>query len=76
MKKEKVKPGTTIGELLDDLARRYPAIAENVFDTQKQRLFPQVVLNYNDRVINPHIAHNQVLNDGDKICIFPIYTGG
>jgi len=31
---------------------------------------------YNDRVISPHIVHEQVLKDGDKIKVLPVYMGG
>jgi molybdopterin converting factor small subunit len=75
-KKEMVEEGTTIRQLLDQLARSHPTIGERVFDTQQERLYPHVVVNYNDRVIDPHIVHDQVLRDGDKITILPMYVGG
>lgn len=75
-REERVEEGTTIRQLLDYLARRYPPIARRVFDIQAKRLYPHVVLNYNDQVISPHFVHEQVLKDGDKITIFPIYAGG
>jgi molybdopterin converting factor small subunit len=73
---ESVEEGTTIRQLLDNLAGRYPPIAECVFDTKAKRLLPHIVVNYNDRVISPHIVHDQVLHDGDKITILPVYMGG
>jgi molybdopterin converting factor small subunit len=76
VREETVENGTTIWQLLQDLARRYPPIAEKIFDIKERRIYPHVVVNYNDRVINPHIVHDQVLRDGDKITIFPIYAGG
>ena len=75
-KEEEVEEGTTIRQLLDDLARRYPPIAQKVFDLKESRLYPHVVLNYNDRVISPYIVHGQVLKDGDRITILPMYVGG
>ena len=76
IREERVEEGTTIGQLLDNLAGRYPSIAQSIFDTKATRLLPHVVVNYNDRVISPHIVHDQVLNDGDKITVLPVYMGG
>lgn len=75
-KEEEVEEGTTIRQLLGRLARRYPPIARDVFDLKEKRMYPHVVVNYNDRVISPHIVHDQVLRDGDKITILPMYVGG
>jgi molybdopterin converting factor small subunit len=75
-REEEVEEGTTIRQLLDDLARRYPPIAQRVFDLKESMLYPHVVLNYNDQVISPHIVHEQVLKDGDRITILPMYVGG
>jgi len=76
IREEEVEEGTTIRQLLDDLASRYPSIAQKIFDPQEKKLYSNVVMNYNDQVISPHIVHDQVLKDGDKITIFPIYAGG
>lgn len=73
---EMIKDGTTIRQLLADLARRYPVFSEKVFDIEKEKLYPYVVVNYNDQVISPHVVHDQVLKDGDKITILPMYMGG
>jgi molybdopterin converting factor small subunit len=75
-KQELIEEGTTIRQWLYHLAGAYPSIAEKVFDLTQRKLYPHVVLNYNDRVINPHRVHDQVLRDGDKITILPMYMGG
>ena len=75
-REEKVEEGITIRQLFDHLARCYPPIAGEVFDLKEERMYPHVVVNYNDRVISPHIVHDQVLRDGDKITILPMYVGG
>jgi len=75
-RKEEIEEGKTVQQLLDQLARRYSPIARDVFDLQEKRVYPHVVVNYNDRVISPHIIHDQVLRDGDKITILPMYMGG
>ncbi len=76
IRQERVREGTTIGELLINLAGRYPPIAHSIFDTKAKRFLPHVVVNYNDRVISPHLVYDQVLKDGDKVTVLPIYMGG
>ncbi len=76
LKKESVEEGTTIHQLLDSLARRYPPIAQNIFDPKVKEVYPHVVVNYNDQVISPYIVREQVLRDGDKITVLPVYMGG
>ncbi len=76
LRKEAVAEGTNIGQFLTDLANRYEPFRQKIFDLLEKRLRPEVVLTYNDRVINPHILYEQVLKDGDRITIMPVYTGG
>ena len=76
VRQEIVEEGTTIRQLLDTLAGRYPPIARNVYDIQAEQILPSIVVNYNDRVISPHRVHDKILDDGDKITVLPIYTGG
>ncbi len=76
LKEESIEEGTTIHQLLDSLAKCYPPFAQNIFDLKKKEVYPQVLVNYNDQVINPYIVQKQVLKDGDKITILPVYMGG
>ena len=76
IKEERVAEGVTIGQLLGHLAKRYPPIARHIFDIPVKKLSPNVVVIYNDQVISPHIVHQQILQDGDKVKILPIYAGG
>ncbi|MBW2058870.1 MAG: MoaD/ThiS family protein [Deltaproteobacteria bacterium] len=73
---EEVPDGTTVGQMLENLAQRYQAIAERVFDLQSGKIRPEVVVNYNDRVANPHTVQGIALKEGDKITILPLYVGG
>ena len=75
-RKEEMREGTTVQQLLNHLASNYPPIAREVFDLQRKQVYPHVVVNYNDRVISPHIVHGQVLRDGDRLTILPMYMGG
>lgn len=76
IREERVEEGTTIRQLLENLAGRYPPISKSIFDRKAKRLLPHVVVNYNGRVISPHIVHDQVLKDGDTITVLPVYMGG
>lgn len=76
IREEEVEEGTTIRQLLNHLARLYPPIAQKVFDLREKKLYSSVIVNYNEQVISPHIVHDQVLRDGDKLTIFPLYAGG
>ncbi len=76
IKEEPVAEGVTIGQLLNRLAQRHPPIARHIFDIPQKKLSPNVVVIYNDQAISPHIVHQQVLQDGDKVRVLPIYTGG
>jgi molybdopterin converting factor small subunit len=75
-RKETVEEGTTIREVLERLAGRYPPVAQKVFDLREKKLYTDVVVNYNDRVISPFAVYDQVLKEGDKITILPMYMGG
>ncbi|GAH57155.1 unnamed protein product [marine sediment metagenome] len=76
LKEENVEEGTTIHQLLDSLAQCYPPIAQNIFDPKLKKVNPQLLVNYNDKMISPYVVKEQVLKDGDKITIFPVYVGG
>jgi sulfur carrier protein ThiS len=76
IKEEEVREGTTIRELLEDLARRYSPIAEKIFDLKQKTLYPSVVLTYNDQVISPYVVYDQILSQGDKVTVLPMYMGG
>jgi hypothetical protein len=73
---ELVEEGTSVEDFLYRLASRYEAIAKHVFDIRERELRPDIVANFNERVINPDEFYRQVLRDGDTITIFKLYTGG
>ena len=73
---ERTEEGTTIRQLLQDLARRYSPIAKGVYDMKTEMLYPHVVLNYNDRIISPYEIYDKILKDGDKITVLPMFFGG
>lgn len=76
VRREEVPEGTTVGQLLASLAKRYPPLANKVYDLLENKLNPYININYNDRVISPYVVEDQLLKEGDKITILPMYVGG
>ena len=69
-----VEEGTTVRDLFENLAERYPPIREKVF---RDHSFDQyVVLNLNDTSVSPCEVCDRTLQDGDKITVLPMYLGG
>jgi molybdopterin converting factor small subunit len=73
-----VENGTTVRNLFDRLADRYPVIGQKVFNRENRKFYPNlsVILTSKDEVISPYSGEDNVLQDGDKIKILPIYVGG
>lgn len=73
-----VENGTTVRNLFDRLADRYPVIGQKVFNRGNKKFYPNlsVILTSKDEVISPYSGEGSVLKDGDKIKILPIYVGG
>ena len=69
-----VEDGTTVEKLFDDLADRYCPIREKVFSNHE--FAPYVVVTMNERIISADGLRDRVLEDGDKIMVFPMYVGG
>ncbi len=76
VKIDRVKDGTTIREWFRDLAKRYPPLAGRVFDIEAGTLNPEVVMNYNDRVVIPQQVYDTILKDGDRVTLLPLAGGG
>ncbi|MGQ9695290.1 MAG: MoaD/ThiS family protein [Thermodesulfobacteriota bacterium] len=75
-RREEVSEGMTIGQLLANLAKRYSPLANKVYNLGEDKLYPYLVINYNERVISPYVVYDQPLKEGDKITILPMYVGG
>jgi len=73
-----VENGTTVRNLFDRLADRYPVIGQKVFNRQNKKFYPNlsVILTSKDEVITPYSGEGSVLGDGDKVKVLPIYVGG
>ena len=66
--------GQTVQGALDDLAKRFPAIVQRIFENGQVRRFVNVYLNdedirYLDNLTTP-------VKDGDELSIIPAVAGG
>ncbi|MBF0330011.1 MAG: MoaD/ThiS family protein [Nitrospirae bacterium] len=67
------KPGTVI-ELINDLEKRYPGIAERLSEGGKVRRFVNLYVNEED--IRFAQAEQTLVKDGDEVSIVPAIAGG
>lgn len=66
--------GADIKTLLDDLAGRYPAIAQRLFEKGQVRRFVNLYLNDEDIRYLDNLA--TPVKDGDELSIIPAVAGG
>lgn len=73
--KEEVEGSTgTIIEVINDLEKRFPGIAERITENGKVRRFVNIYLNDEDiRFLN---TEKTVVKDGDEVSIVPAIAGG
>jgi MoaD family protein len=66
--------GSTVGEILDQLATQHPALRERLFDGEELRRFVNVYVNNEDiRYLNDLATP---IADGDEVSIIPAVAGG
>ena len=66
--------GGTVQAVLDDLARKYPAVTQRLFDNGQVRRFVNVYLNDEDIRYLDNL--NTAVKDGDEVSIIPAVAGG
>ena len=71
-----IAEGTTIVDLLTDLASSYNNFRRVVFNPDVGRVSDQVIVILNDEVLQPQELAKARLNDGDSIVLLPVYSGG
>ena len=69
-----VPEGTTVRQLFEQLAERYPIIGEKVFTDHQLQKYMVAILNQ-EGVAREELME-RVLKDGDVIATMPIYVGG
>ncbi|RNL84522.1 MoaD/ThiS family protein [Halostreptopolyspora alba] len=66
--------GSTLGELITDLDKRHPGLAERIVEDGKLRRFINVYLNDEDVRFLGGI--DTVVSDGDTVTVLPAVAGG
>ena len=66
--------GTTVQAVFDDLLRKFPAVAQRVFDKGQLRRFVNVYLNDEDIRYLDNLG--TAVKDGDELSIIPAVAGG
>lgn len=77
-KEVEIEERITVIELLDRLAAEYPLIGEKIFDRQNKKMRPNLnaIVTWQEVVLSPFSIEKDVLKEGCKITIMPIYVGG
>jgi len=66
--------GSTVGQVLEDLGRRYSGITERLMEGGKIRRFVNVYVN--DEDIRYQQGLDTPIKDGDELSIIPAVAGG
>ncbi len=73
---EEIEEGTTVRNFFEQLSEKYSAFHERIFEREKGRISPEVVVTLNDRIVDPLELSDRILEDGDKIILLPMFSGG
>ena len=68
--------GTTIGDLLADLASSYTNFRKSVFNPDLGEVSDQVIVILNNDLLQLPDVTEAKLNDGDSISLLPVFAGG
>jgi sulfur-carrier protein len=67
--------GATVGELVADVATRYPALGSRLRDSNGEP-YPFVTFYLNDEDIRFHGGFAAPVSDGDELTVVPAVAGG
>lgn len=73
---KETQEGTTIGDLLADLASSYTDFRKAIFNPDVGKVNDQVMVILNDNLLPYSEVTEAKLNDGDSIMLVPVYFGG
>ncbi len=73
---ESLEAGATFAGLVDQLARRYPALKDTVIDGSRQQLHDDIVVIVNGKMLDMIGGLPARLADGDKVQLLPCVPGG
>lgn len=67
--------GATVGDVVGDVAARYPGLASRLRDAEGQP-YPFVTFYLNDEDIRFHGGFSAAVRDGDEVTVVPAIAGG
>lgn len=67
--------GATVGDVVADVAQRYPALAPRLRD-EAGNPYPFVTFYLNDEDIRFHGGFQAPVNEGDELAVVPAIAGG
>jgi molybdopterin synthase sulfur carrier subunit len=67
--------GATVGEIVADIAQRYPALAPRLREASGEP-YPFVTFYLNDEDIRFRGGFNATVRDGDELTVVPAIAGG
>ena len=73
---KEVADGTTVRDLLEELASQNPDLTEVLFDTERGRLAGHIAVVLNDRFLELSGGLDTTLKSGDTIRLMPGFSGG
>ena len=73
---KEIEKGTTIGDLLSEMALSNNEFKENVFDPDTGKSSGQVVVSLNKSILHYSDIAETKLNDGDSVMLLPVHLGG
>ena len=73
--KELSSDGSTVGQVVESLSRKFPSLASRIRDDAGQP-YPFVVYYLNDEDIRLGDGFASVVNDGDELTLVPAIAGG
>jgi len=72
-----IEDGSTLSDLLDSLAETYDKSLGGVFKADKEnRLDPTFIVTVNGSLKDPLRRKDVLLNDGDKVALMTLISGG
>ena len=69
-------PGSSIMDLLRQLARKYPKFGKKAFADPKQHLFDYCLVILNGNIVSNPAELNKELKEGDTVKFAPAFSGG
>ena len=73
---KEIGEGTTISDLLTDLAFNYPDFHKAVYNPDIGSVGDQVMVILNDNLLQIPEVTEAKLSDGDTLILLPVYSGG